>query len=132
MKFIARHLNLIGLLLLASFASAAVALYFQVPERIQSARATTATAPVARYACPMHPKITSATPTDCPECGMKLVGLSGDKPVATETHNGGCCAEKPAAVAPPPAVICPHLVAQAAQPAPAPPADSCCPKPANP
>jgi hypothetical protein len=38
MKFIARYLNLIGLLLLASFASAAAALYFQVPERLQAKR----------------------------------------------------------------------------------------------
>ncbi|MEK7780737.1 MAG: heavy metal-binding domain-containing protein [Verrucomicrobiota bacterium] len=128
MKFIARHLNLIGLLLLASFASAAAALYFQVPERIQTARAATA-APAARYACPMHPKITSATPADCSECGMKLVALAGDKPAATAAHKSGCCAEKPVAAELPPAATCPHLAAQAAQ---ATHADSCCPKPANP
>jgi len=44
MKFIARYLNLIGLLLLASFVTAAAGLYFQVPERIQAKRGQ---APVA-------------------------------------------------------------------------------------
>ncbi|NOS69399.1 MAG: hypothetical protein HOP33_05640 [Verrucomicrobia bacterium] len=131
MKFIARHLNLIGLLLLASFASAAAALYFQVPERIQTARATT-TAPAAVYACPMHPKITSATPADCSECGMKLAALNGDKPEATTAHKDGCCAEKPVVEEAPTAMTCPHLAAQAAQAAQATHADSCCPKPANP
>ena len=56
MKFIARNLNLIGLLMLASFATAAAALYFQVPERIQTARAMPS-APIARYVCPMHASI---------------------------------------------------------------------------
>lgn len=27
----------------------------------------------ADYVCPMHPHVTSATPADCPECGMHLV-----------------------------------------------------------
>ncbi len=130
MKFIARHLNLIGLLLLASFASAAAALYFQVPERIQTARATTA--PAALYACPMHPKITSATPADCSKCGMKLIALNGDKPAATTGQKDGCCAEKPVVAEAPPAAACPHLAAQAAQAAQTTHADSCCPKPANP
>lgn len=38
MKFIARYLNLIGLLLLASFVTAAAGLYFQVTERLQAKR----------------------------------------------------------------------------------------------
>jgi len=131
MKFIARHLNLIGLLLLASFATAAAALYFQVPGRTQTARATT-NAPAARYVCPMHPNITNASLADCPECGMKLVALRGDKPEATEAHQTGCCSEKPVAAEPPLAATCPHLAAHAAPTAPAAHADSCCPKPANP
>ena len=131
MKSIARNLNLIGLLLLASFATAAAALYFHVPGRTQTARATT-NAPAARYVCPMHPNITSASPVDCPECGMKLIALSGDKPETTEAHQSGCCSEKPVAAEPPPPAICPHLAAQAAQTASTSQADSCCPKPANP
>ena len=127
MKFIARNLNLIGLLLLAGFATAATALYFHVPQPIPTVRARSN----AHYVCPMHPSITSASPADCSECGMKLVVLGGEKAAATtEAHKDGCCAEKPVAVEPSPAAMaCPHLAAQAA---PTPPADACCPKPANP
>ena len=131
MKFIARNLNIIGLFLLASFATAAAALYFHVPERIQAARATTI-APAARYVCPMHPNITGASPADCPECGMKLVALRADKSEAKEAHQSGCCSEKRVTAGPPPAATCPHLAAQAAPTTPATQADSCCPKPANP
>ena len=133
MKFIARNLNLIGLFLLASFATAAAALYFQVPARIQTARAKPG-APIARYVCPMHANITSASAADCPECGMKLVAIGSEKTEATpDTHKDGCCAEKPVAADPSPAAMaCPHLAAQAAQAAQTPPADTCCPKPAHP
>lgn len=131
MKFIARHLNLIGLLLLASFASAAAALYFQVPERIQTARATTT--PAVRFACPMHPNLTSSTPADCSECGMKLIAIgNATTEPATGAHKSGCCAEKPVVEAAPVALSCPHLAAQAAQVTQTPPADACCSKPANP
>ncbi len=34
--------------------------------------ATTASASEAKYVCPMHPEVTSDTPSDCPKCGMKL------------------------------------------------------------
>ena len=131
MKFIARHLNLTGFLLLAAFGAAAAGLYFQTPEYAPTAKAKESPS-AALYACPMHPKVTSATLTDCSECGMKLVGLSSDKPGATESHKGGCCAEKPVAAEPPPAASCPHLAAQASQPVPTAHADSCCPKPVNP
>ena len=28
--------------------------------------------PTAAYVCPMHPEVTSAEPSRCPKCGMKL------------------------------------------------------------
>jgi len=38
----------------------------------------------ARYACPMHPAVTSTRPGKCPKCGMalRLVTDTGDKPDA--------------------------------------------------
>lgn len=42
MKFIAKHLNWIGLFLLASFATAAAGLYWNVPEKILGKRNTPA------------------------------------------------------------------------------------------
>ena len=125
MKFIAQYLNLIGLVLLASFVVAAAALYFQTPERAKATQPKAALA-AARFICPMHPNVTSATPTDCPECGMQLVALSGEKAKANSSQKNGCCGEKPVATKLPAAMSCPYVAAQAAQ------AASCCPKSANP
>lgn len=110
MKFIARHLNLIGLFLLASFVAAAAGLYFDVPQKVQAARIKT---DAAKFACPMHPKVTSSTAADCPECGMKLVAFSSAVETETPAHGDGCCNKKMAAPAPvvAPATSCPHLAA---------------------
>lgn len=107
MKFITRHLNLIGLLLLASFAVAATGLYFDVPQKIRAARAK---ASPTHYACPMHPEVTSSAPANCPLCGMKLVALSSEAAPETSMSGGGCCsASAPDSEAAPAPVTCPHM-----------------------
>lgn len=108
MKFIARNLNLIGLLLLASFAAAAAGLYFDVPQKIHAARVETA---APGFACPMHPRVTGSTASACPECGIKLVALSSQADAATLKTGGGCCSDSAPAAAAPVAAGCPHLAA---------------------
>lgn len=125
MKFIARHLNLIGLLMLTAFGAAAAGLYFQTPKYTPTAKAKTESS-AAAFVCPMHPNVTSATQSDCPECGMKLVAAGNQKTTTSAAPKSGCCAEKPVAAEPPSAAACPHLAAQAAK------ESSCCPKPAKP
>lgn len=73
MKFIGRHLNTIGILLLMTFTGAAAGLYWNVPERLS--RAAISKSANAAAACPMHTA----------------------KPVAPV--EGGCCPKKPAAEA---------------------------------
>jgi hypothetical protein len=100
MKFIERHLNLIGILMLATFVGAAAGLYWDVPGQIQKAiRAKEVKATAGRYSCPMHPEIVSAQPGKCPKCGMALTLASEPQSAhagcgATgETEQHGCCAK---------------------------------------
>jgi len=39
--------------------------------------------PATSYACPMHPDVTASEPGSCPKCGMQLLPVRAEKPVAT-------------------------------------------------
>src|SRR3989441_9280877 len=43
--------------------------------------------PAAEYTCPMHPEVLSATPGNCPKCGMALVPVAGAKEDNTELRD---------------------------------------------
>jgi Heavy metal binding domain len=119
MKFIARNLNLIGLLLLASFTAAAAGLYFGLPEKAHAAPAKPGD---IQFTCPMHAQIVRNSAGDCPECGMKLVASRPGEELVEAKPAKGCCSSKPAAPAPATAMSCPHL-ASLTNSAPA----GCCP-----
>jgi hypothetical protein len=89
MKIIGKHIQLIGILLLTVFVGAAAGLYFDLPGRLQKARAKSAAS--EQYTCPMHPDVVSAKPENCPKCGMALVSASEAK-----AGHAGCCADKSA------------------------------------
>ena len=116
MNFIARHINVVGLLLLTAFAAAAAALYLDLPAKV----AKTPSPAAINYSCPMHPEVVSPHPGACPKCGMALTqpvpgkssgcgdsmtGVANDSS-ATANHagcahpaggGGGCCPPKPPA-----------------------------------
>ncbi len=97
MKFIIKHLPLIGILLLTIFVGAAAGIYFDVPARLQNA--TRKSVASQQYTCPMHPDVASANPGKCPKCGMALTLASEPQSAhagcgATgETEPHGCCAK---------------------------------------
>jgi hypothetical protein len=94
MKFIARNLNLIGLLMLAAFGAVAAGLYFHTPNYVPTAKAKAATT-------------VAATPSAPPKAGC-----CAEKPVATEPPPAATCPHlaaqaAPAAQTPPTDACCP-------------------------
>jgi len=120
MKFIAKNLNLIGLLLLTGFATAAAGLYFGVPPKAQAAPTKSSE---TQFTCPMHPQVVRNSAGNCPACGMKLVARQSSEIAAEAKADEGCCESKLAA--PVATSGCPHL-ASLTNTAPAAPA-GCCP-----
>ncbi len=99
MKFIGKHIPLIGILLLTVFVGAAAGLYFDLPARLQKTRPTSSAQQT--YTCPMHADVVQDHPGDCPKCGMALVSASEAKVGHDQCgDNGenhpGCCADKSA------------------------------------
>ena len=87
MKIIGKHIQLIGILFLTVFVGAAAGLYFDLPGRLQKAKAKSVAS--EQYSCPMHADVVSAIPDNCSKCGMALVSASEAK-----TGHAGCCADK--------------------------------------
>jgi hypothetical protein len=88
MKFIAKKIHWIGILLLAGFTTVAAGLYFDVPGKAQKPKPPAAAAVAATYFCPMHRDVASAKPGICPKCNMALVAI--DKLAQTPAAHAGC------------------------------------------
>jgi hypothetical protein len=65
-----RHLWLAVVVFVLIIAAAAVATAARRPSA--PAAPVRAAAKAARYACPMHPEVTSSSRTKCPKCGLFL------------------------------------------------------------
>ena len=89
MKILGHHPGWIGSLTRATLAGAAAGFYWNAPGSRFAAGPVSA---AVRYTCPMPPDVVSATPGDCPKCGMALVARP-TAPVAAPPaeSRGGCC-----------------------------------------
>jgi len=118
MNFIAKNIQIIGLLLLTGFVAAAAVLYFDLPARPSNPKTADTT---GNYSCPMHPDVSVNIPGNCPKCGMELTSaaagteikrmscehaVAGQNAEAASGHvgcnhteeeavAGGCCSKRP-------------------------------------
>ena len=67
-----RHLWLAVVVIVVIIAAAAVAAATRTSAAKATPRTRVAAKAAARYACPMHPEVTSATRDRCPKCGLFL------------------------------------------------------------
>jgi len=88
MKFIAKHIQAIGLLMLAGFVAAAAALYFDLPTR---AAGRSAVAPAA---------VAAESHAGCNHAQASALSDSASAPAGCDHSGGGCCSLKAKAPVP--------------------------------